>query len=180
MLRPVNGRVFVKRDPEEDELNGIAVGERAKVKSLMATVVAADSDFVSVGDRVHLPHQAAKLQDCDIDGQELTCVRAGDLFAVEIDGVLRPINRYIKIRKCEEDHVRDASGRIALYMTDNFIEQTNWVEVVDFAEDCHLFPHQCVGWFCVAPEADDRMQRAGRTKDYFLHEELIPFITDGE
>lgn len=180
MLKPINGKVFVERDPDEQEVGVIAVGDKAKVKSLMGTVVAADTDMVKVGDRIHLPHQTARVIDADVDGRELSCVSSSELFAVEKNATLRPINRYVRVRKCENDHIRDESGAIALYMTDNHIETTNWVEIVDFADDCKLFPKECVGWFCVAPESDERMQRCGRSSDYMLNEELIPFITTGE
>jgi len=179
-IKPINGRVFVERDPEEKELMGFAVGDRAKVKSLMGTVVVSDTDIVAAGDRIHLPHQRAKTLDCVVDGRELTCVTEADLFSVEKDGVLRPINRYLLVRKCEEDHIRDESGSIALYMTDNFIEETNWVEILAISEDCEWVPADCIGWFCVAPENDDKLQRCGRTKDWFVHESLLKFITDGE
>ena len=98
----------------------------------------------------------------------------------ENGGALRPINRYLRVRKCEEDHIRDESGEISLFMTENFIETTNWVEIIDIADDCEWVPPECTGWFCVAPENDDKLQRDGRTKDWFVHESLLKFITKGE
>lgn len=179
MLRPINGRVFVERDADVQEIGGIAVGDRAKVKSLFGTVVASDSDMVAAGCRIHLPHQRAKIYDCLVDGRDVACVKDADLFGVEEDGAIRPINRYIKVRKCENDHIRDESGRVALFMTDNHIEETNWVEILEVASDCEWVPQDSAGWFAVCPENDDKLQRCGRTKDYFVHESLLKFITDG-
>ena len=176
-IKPINGRVFVERDPEEKELMGFAVGDRAKVKSLMGTVVVSDTDIVAAGDRIHLPHQRAKTLDCVVDGRELTCVTEADLFSVEKDGVLRPINRYVKVLKCEEDDIRNSDNSILLYMTEEYKEYTNWVEIIDVAHDCRNAATEDVGLMLVAPENDDRLQRNGRTKEYFVHEDLIQFVT---
>jgi co-chaperonin GroES (HSP10) len=180
MLRPMNGRVFVERDPDVQEVGGIAVGDKAKTKALMGAVVASDSDFAPVGCRIHLPHQRAKIEECLVDGRDVACVKEADLFGIDTNGAIRPVNRYIKVRKCENDHVRDESGNIALYMTDNHIEATNWIEILEVADDCEWVPQDSAGWFAVCPENDDKLQRCGRTMDYFVHESLLKFITDGQ
>lgn len=178
-MKPVGGRVFIQRDPEMDELMGFKVGDRAKAKAVTGVVITSGSDMVRAGDRVHLPHQEARAMDYEIDGTEVAVVKEADLFCIEEDNAFRPINRYVKVRKCLEDDIRDESGAIALHMTDVYKENTYWVEILEYADDCVLFPKQCLGWFCIAPECDERLQRCERTDDFFLHEELIPFITDG-
>lgn len=179
-IAPLGDRVFIERDEEVSEMLGFAVGDRAKVKALTGrAVVVGKCKAVKEGDVLHLPHQIAKVEDCLIDGRELTCVKEGDLFAVEKNGVFCPINRYIKVRKCENDHVRDESGKVLLYMTENHIEFTNWVEIIDVADDCEWISKDYIGWFCLSPENDDKLQRLGRSMDYCVHESLIKFITDG-
>lgn len=179
-IRAINGNVLVRRDADITELHGMAVGENAVAKALTGEVVASDSPFVAAGDRVHIPHQRAKAMDYSVDGMEFASVKGSDLFAVEKDGTFHPVNRYVLVRKCVNDHIRDESGAIALYMTDNHIETTNWVEILEIAEDCELYGDWAVGMFCVCPERDDRLQRIGYTKDFCVHEELVKFVTDGK
>lgn len=181
-IRPIGDRVFVIRDPDEDELMGMKVGDRAVVKSLRGTVCAVGPKCKTVkcGMIIHLPHGMASIEDCVIDGLEMACVQESDLFAIEDNGEFQPINRYIRVRKCTNDHIRDESGAIALFMTDNHIEETNWCEIIEVAPECEWVSNKYRGYFLVAPESDDKLQRILRTKDWCVHESLIKFITDGE
>ena len=178
MLKPLNDWVFIERDPIEKDRGGIIISEKALTKSLRGVIrKTASEKFAKVGDRIHLPHYRVK--DCMVDGVEYAAIKESDLFAIEEKAEFRPINRYIKIRKCENDHIRDESGEIALYMTEKHIENTNWVEIIEVATDCKYLDQGAVGCFCVAPENDDRLRRLGDTKDFMLHEDLIGWYTTG-
>lgn len=179
-INALNETVFIERDPDNRELNGFIVGDKAVVKAVTGTVFESASHFVASGDVIHLPHQKAKILDCMVDGRELAAIKGGDLFAVKKDGAFRPINRNLLVRKCVNDHVRDKDGNVDLYMTENHIEFTNWVEIIDVSDDCEWVSKKYVGWFCLAPESDDNLQRIERSKDYCIREELVQFITDGE
>lgn len=171
-IAPLNGWCFVKRDPDIEEKDGFIVGDEAKVKALTGTVVAGEM----TGKRVQLPCQESYLEEMVIEGIELTAVKQDSLYTVLQDGAYRPINRYVRVRKAVNDHIRDEQENILLYRTDKAVEYTRWVEIIDYADDCRLFPKNCTGWMCYAPEKDDRLQRLGYTDDFFLHEELIPYI----
>ena len=133
----------------------------------------------SKGDIVLLPHQKTMFEEHFIDGEDLVCIKNKLITAILRNGKIEPINGFIRVRKCVNDHVRDTDGKIALYMTDNHIEDTGWVEIVEVG-DSETIPEQCVGWFCQCPEQDDGLQRIGYTKDYLLKEDLIEFIASGD
>ena len=172
-LEAINGTVFVIRDEMEDSVGGIEVSDRAKVGSTYGTIAAiGDCDYAKVGDRVHIPHYG--VTDIEHDGKEYAMFKQDRLFFVNGDVV----NGYALMRKCANDHVRDDSGEIALYMTDNHIDFTNWVEVIEVAEDCKFMKKDYVGMFCVAPEDNEKLARVGNSKDYCLHESLIQFLVN--
>lgn len=178
MFKPINAWIFIRRDETEAKHLGLDISEGARVKSLTGTVAFGDGQTVKPGDRVHLPHY--KVVDYEIFGVEYAVVKESDLFAIEKHGIFHPINQYVKVRKCENDHIRDESGDIALYMTENNIQFTNWVEILEVADDCHPALKENIGWFFVAPENDENVRRLGHSYDYMVHESLIEFITDGD
>lgn len=175
MLEAINGNVFVKRDETDEDFNGIDISEGARVASLYGTIVAiGDCDFAKIGDAVHIPHYG--VEDVVVDGEEYAMFKEKRIFMVNGDVV----NGYVQVRKCENDHVRDDSGEIALYMTDHHIDFTNWVEIIDVPDGSYKMKKEYKGLYCVAPENDDRLARIGYTKDFALHEDLIHFLTEGD
>ena len=168
--------VFIRRNEQEKAHNGTLISDKAQIKNMTGTMTHyAGSVNVSVGDKIHVPHFMVK--DIEFDGVEYAVAQEGNLFAKEKDGVFIPINKYIKIRKCENDHVRNDDGEIVLYQTENFIEETNWVEIIDVSEDCDYFTREDIGSFCIAPEVSDKLQRVLYTKDFMLHESMVEFTT---
>lgn len=180
-MQAINGNVFVKRDAIEEELFDIKISENLLAKNLVGVVEHAprsDNYVIIAGDRVHLPHIG--VEDLEFDGAEYAVAKESDLFAKEVDGVFQPINRFVKIRKCTEDHVRNEDGSVLLHMTRELLEFTHWVEIVAVAPDCEMLDESDVGMFCIAPETDNRLCRLQRTKEFMLHEELIRFTSDGD
>jgi hypothetical protein len=163
MIRAISGNVFIKRD--EENMEGV--------------IKAVENDkFVVCGDKVHIPHYG--VTDMEIDGEEYAVAKASELFAVLEGETYKPINRHIKVRKCVNDHMRDKSGEIALYMTENHIENTNWVEIIDVAKDCDKIVKKYIGYFCVSPENSERLSRILYSKDFMLHEDEVEFVTNGD
>jgi hypothetical protein len=174
-MRAINGNVFIIRDEKEADVDGISISEGAQVGSSYGTIAFIDGgcEWASIGDRVHIPHYG--VIDMEIDGREYAVCKADRLFYVNGE----PVNGYVLVRKCENDHIRDEDGSIALYMTDKHIEWTNWVEVLEVAPSCRNIRPEWTGLFCPAPESDERLARIGTSKDFCLHEELIEFLTEG-
>ena len=179
MLKAINNNVFIKRFETEKTHDGLNISDGACVKSYKGIVVAIESNnFVTIGDEVHLPHYG--VEDLLIDGAELAKTKVDRLFTVKEAGGYRPINEYVKVRKCENDHILDSTGQVALYMTKNHIEDTNWVEILEVAGDCKTITSKYIGYYCVAPENSELLARIGYTKDFCMHESLIEFLTSGE
>ena len=176
MLKAINGNVFIKRDEKESDVQGIDISEGAQIKAIYGTIMAIDGKclFAEVGDRVHIPHFG--VSDAEVDGVEYAICKTSRLFFVNGD----PVNGYVLVRKCENDHIRNESGEIALYMTEKHIEFTNWVEVLDPAKDCKYIKADYSGLYCPAPENDEKLARIGNSKDFCLHEDLIKLTTDRE
>jgi co-chaperonin GroES (HSP10) len=172
-MKAINNWVFVTRDDAESERDGIEISDGAKVSSLYGTVSFIDPsvEFAKVGDRVHIPHYG--VQDVEVEGKQYAMFKAERLFFVNGD----PVNKYVLVRKCENDHIRDESGKVALYMTENNIETTNWVEVLDFSKNCFGIKEEYKGLFTPLPENDERLARIGASKDFCVHEDLIQFLT---
>ena len=172
-LEAINDSVFVLRDPKESSVGGINISDGAQVGSLYGTIASiGECSFAEIGDRVHIPHYG--VMDVEVNGQIYAMFKQDRLFFVNGECV----NKYAMIRKCENDHIRDESGDIALYMTEKHIEWTQWVEVLGIAEDCETLNNRYIGMFCVAPENDEKLARIGNTKDFCLHESLIHFLTE--
>lgn len=64
----------------------------------------------------------------------------------------RPLHDFIHVRKCVNDHIRKDDGSVELYMTDDFIEQTNMAEIVAFGPECKYNWKDSVGKFIWCPE----------------------------
>jgi co-chaperonin GroES (HSP10) len=176
-MRALNGNVFIKRYEQESEFSGMLVSDKAQVKSYKGEIKACENDKF-VGKEVHVPHYG--VDDLLIDGVEYAVTKQSELFAIKEGDTWKPINRYVKIRKCVNDHVRDESGEIALYMTENHIEFTNWVQVIDIADDCRGIKREHIGLFCVAPEDSEKLARLEYSKEFMLHEDEIKFVTKGD
>ena len=175
-LKPVNGWVFVKRDPPMEGIGDIVVGERARVGNPVGTVAFIEDGLcVDVGDRIHIPHY--QVMDIEYSGEEYAVFKKERLFAKEVDGEWIPVNGYVKTLKCVNDHERDDEGKVILYRTDAHLEKTNYVEILDVANDCRHLDKRWIGDFFHAPESDDRLQRILYTKQYMVHEDLIAFTT---
>jgi len=180
-LRAINDWVIIERDATDDTFDGVEISDGAKVLSYMAKVHSSnDNDFVKKGDRVHIPHHTPKIKEFEFGGVEYSAIRVSDFFAKEIDGQFRPINGNLKVLKCQNDHIRDADGEIALHMTEKHQEDTTWVEILDVADDCVHVTRDDIGSFFNAPEENDKMQRLLYSKEYCIAEELAEFLTDGE
>ncbi len=172
-LNAVSGNCFVVRDTQETDYNGVDLSDSVQVKSSYGTIKSIDSDLAQSGDRVHIPHYG--VMDMDFNGEEYAMFKADRLFFVNGE----PVNKYVLVRKCTEDHVRDESGEVALYMTDNYIENTNWAEVVEPAGDCKYMKPEYNGLYCPLPESDEKLARIGHSKDFCAHESLIQMLTEG-
>jgi co-chaperonin GroES (HSP10) len=176
-MKPINGNIFIERNPMEKELGGVKVSEKACVKNHIGICKYAES-YKFVGRTVHVPHYG--VMDMDYDGKEYAMCKEERLFAIKEGDNWKPINGYVKVRKCEKDHIRDSAGEIALWMTENHIQNTNWVEVLEIAEDCETMCDRYIGMFCFAPENNDKLARIERSEDFCLHESLIEWVTTGE
>lgn len=178
-MKALGSWIFIKRLPVEKKHLGMEISEKALTKNYAGEITASGCyKNVTVGDRVLIPHYG--VIDYEVDGEEFAVVRQGKLFAKITDDEYSPINGFVKVRKCVNDHIRDESGAIALHMTENHIENTTWVEVIDVAEDCKNMRKEYIGMFCVAPESSENLQRILYSKDYMLHEDEIQFLTTGE
>lgn len=174
MLKAISGNVFILRDEKETKVGEIDVSEGAQVGSSYGTITAVDGKcfFAEVGDKVHIPHYG--VIDMEIDGVEYAVCKTSRLFFVNGD----PVNGYVHVRKCENEHIKDESGEIALYMTDHHIEFTNWVEVLTPSKDCKYIKADYSGLYTPAPENDEKLARIGTSKDFCMHESLIEFLTE--
>jgi len=175
-FKAINDWVFISRDKMEKTHLGLEISEKCLTKNQKG-VITHSVNKKHVGCRVHIPHY--RVVDYDIGGKSYAVVRVSDLFAKEVNGTYRPMNRYIRVRKCVNDHYRDEEENIVLYKTDKAVEETNWVEIIDVSDDCKHFSEEDVGAFCVSPESGDKLQRLEYSKDYMLHEDEIKFTTDG-
>lgn len=173
-LKAINGNVFIKRDATETEREGVLISDGAQVGSCFGEIVAIDGSckFAKAGDSVNIPHFGVK--DIEYDGEVYALCKADRLFLVNGE----PVNGYVQVRKCENDHIRDESGEIALYMTEKHIEYSMWVEILVVADDCRRIPKKWEGLFAPSPESDERLARIGYTKEFCLHEDLIEFLTE--
>lgn len=170
--------VFIRRDEQETDFLGIDIREGAQIENMLGTVTSSGrNDVVTAGDRVHIPHY--RVDDYIIDGGEYAVVRDGDLFAKNSDNSFAPINKYVQVRKCQNEHIMGEDGEVSFYHTDKFLETTNWVEIIDVSDDCADISHADIGSFCICPESDEKLQRILYTKDFMLHESLIEFTTEG-
>lgn len=178
-MKAINGNVFIKPDNAEEHGFSVEVSENALTRSYKGVVLFCEEDKnVTIGDEVLIPHYG--VLDIEYDGQEIALTKVSKLFAKRKGDSYTPINQYVKIRKCANDHIRDESGEIALHMTDNHIETTNWVEILDVSDECKKMRKEYIGMFCVAPEDSENLCRIGYTKDFCLHEDEIAFVTNGE
>lgn len=177
MIKHVGDRVILERKPMEQTHLDMEISERAKVKNHIAVVLSCENDKYA-GKEVHVPHYG--VTDTEFDGADIAITKFERLFAVKEGEAFRPVNRYVKVLKCIEDHVRDESGEIALYMTENFIEDTNWVEILEVADDCESMRDEYVGMYFPCPEDDERLARIGYSDEFCVHEDLINFVTEGD
>jgi hypothetical protein len=177
MFRAIGDWCFIKRDPVDEHHMDLDYSENALTKNNIGVITNARSDInVTTGQKVHLPHFG--VTDYEIDGIEYAVVRDGDLFATMSDSsAFIPINRHVLVRKCVNEHMMDSEGKVALYMTDGFIETTNWTEIIDVSDDCEHLTKDDIGKFCVAPESSEKLQRILYSKDFCLHESAIEFVT---
>ena len=178
-MKALNNYVFIERYQIEREYLGLHVSEKACVKNHIGVIrFCEDKSFL--GKEVHVPHY--QVEDVLVDGTEYAMCKMDRIFAVREVGEesWEPVNGYVKVRKCVNDHVRDESGKIALYMTDNHIEFTEWVRIIDIDKKCSSMKESYIGKFCIAPESDEKLARLGYSKDYMLQEDLIEFLVDGD
>jgi co-chaperonin GroES (HSP10) len=178
-LKAINNWVFVRRDAQETTHFGLEISDEAQVKNMLGEIVSiGNEDIAKPGQRIHIPHY--QVDDYEIQGEEMAVMKDDLLFAIEEDADFIPINRYVKVRKCINDHIRDYDGNLVLYQTEKFIESTHFVEIIAIADDCKTLTSDHIGDVCIAPENDDRLQRLLYSKDYMIHEDLIKFTTDGD
>ena len=170
---------FIKRNEQLATHMGLEISEKALTKNYEGVLKSTGNDkFVTNGDAVLVPHYG--VTDYLVDGVEYAVAKVSDLFAMKEGDSYRPINNYVKVRKCVNDHIRGEDEEIVLHMTDGFIENTTWTEIIDVADDCKHLTKSDIGMFCVAPESSDLLQRILYTKDYCLHESAIEFVTTGD
>lgn len=177
-LTPVHGKVFVKRNDPLNEVAGIKVSEGALTKNLIGVITAIEENkYVEVGDVIHLPHFG--VEDVEFDGEEYAVIHEDDLFLKYVNGEAAPINRYVLVKKCVNDHYRDDDGEIFMHKTDKQIEYTHYVQIEQFAEDCNAVSKEDIGSFFIAPEEDERLRRIEYSKEFMAHEDLIQFTLVG-
>jgi co-chaperonin GroES (HSP10) len=175
-FKAIGDWVFIRRDAIETTHLGLDISEKALTKNYMGVITDSGSyKSVTTGQKVHLPHFG--VTDYVIDGIEYAVVRDGDLFATKSDSAFLPINQHVLVRKCVNEHMCDVNGNTTLYMTDEFIETTNWTEIIDVSDDCEHLTKDDIGKFCVAPESSEKLQRILYSKDFCLHESAIEFVT---
>lgn len=82
MLRPINGRVTIRRDESATKQGSLYIPQKAQEKLYSGTVVAVadDVDEVKAGDRVIWGRYEEELYH--IDGEQLCVVDAADIFGV--------------------------------------------------------------------------------------------------
>jgi len=84
-LKPLNGRVLVRRLEQAETVGGLYLPDTAREKTHLARVIAVaeDVDEIAPGDSLILgPYQG---QTVEVDGEECTFVLAEDILAV-VDG----------------------------------------------------------------------------------------------
>ena len=178
-LKPKNGTVFIKRYDTEQTSHGLEISERALTKNMLGVVSAVESDkFVTIGDIVHLPHYS--VDDSIVCEEEYAITKLEKLFAKKVGDQWKPINKFVKIRKCVNDHIRDESGEIALHLLESDIEKTNWCEIVEVADDCEYITARFLEYFCHVEEDEPTIQRLEGSKDFMIHESSIKWVTTGE
>jgi hypothetical protein len=83
---------------------------------------------------------------------------------------VRPIGTFVYARKCFNDHIRDESGNVLLYLDDNSADGNplgtgTWAEIIGVGPDCEHFHPDNVGCFCLLPEMINGMYRLGSLRD---------------
>lgn len=174
--RAMNGFVLVERHERLSGLGGVMVSEGARVANHVGTVVSS-IDGALDGEIVHIPYNA--IEDYKVGGREYVAIDEKDLFARRgSDGGWVPMNGYAIVRKGVNDHIRGDSGDVLIHMTDEYIETTNWVEIIAIAKDCKYLDESDIGKFCISPETNNKLQRLDFSKDFCIHEELIEFTAE--
>jgi len=173
---PINGNTFIRRNEKANTHLGLHVSEGALVKNHIGKVVSVeDFQSISVDDEVYIPQQL--VNDYLVGDLEVAVVKHSELFAKKKDAATLPINKYVLVLKCLEEHELDDDGNVLIYRTD--VETTNWCEIIDYASDCLKIDKSDVGRFCIAPESDNKLHRIGHSDYWAIHEDLINF-TVGE
>lgn len=98
---------------------------------------------------------------------------------------IRPISRYVVVRKCVNDHVRNNDGDVLIYKPDYIYETTNWAQILKVSEDCKVLTDEHVGCLVECPEFSSNLHRLGSESDsvdFFVREDEIlkyhPFIVE--
>ncbi|TXH12859.1 MAG: hypothetical protein E6R03_12230 [Hyphomicrobiaceae bacterium] len=82
---------------------------------------------------------------------------------------ITPMGDRVLIRKCFTDHVRDESGKVVIFMTDNAVETTNWVEIIAVGPKCRICRKEHIGTKTIAPEIHNDMVRV-QDNDFIIKE----------
>jgi hypothetical protein len=84
---------------------------------------------------------------------------------------MKPLNDFVLVRKCVNDHVRKEDGSVLLYRTDWDHEQTNWAEIIDVGPKCTDAMKGLVGYLVQCPESIDGLHNVG--EDLFVVREHL-------
>lgn len=173
-IKAINGNVLILRHTQDSEHLGLHISEGAQVKSCYGDIAFIDDscEFAKVGDTVNIPSRG--VEDIVYDGVEYALCKVSRLFLVNDE----PVNKYVRVLKCENQDLLDDNEEVFLYLTDKQRENTNWVEVIDVANDCERIRKEWVGLFCHSPETSERLERIGYSDEWTLGEELIEFLTE--
>lgn len=57
----------------------------------------------------------------------------------------RPLNDFVLLLKCTNEHVKDDDGKILIVLTDKSLDRTNWLEIVAIGPKCKDLAPDCVG-----------------------------------
>ena len=74
---------------------------------------------------------------------------------------VKPLNDFVLVRKCINDHIRNESGDVVIYRTDHGFEQTNWAEILDIGPKCSETMKSMKGFMVQCPEHTNGLHFVG-------------------
>lgn len=75
--------------------------------------------------------------------------------------MIKPLNDFVLVRKCVNDHVRNEDGSVLLYKTDFSYDTTNWAEIIGVGNKCSETIKGMLGFLVQCPEFVNGMHFVG-------------------